>query len=278
MSMRCLLVGSTGRIGSFMMRHWSVTPAAGLTVVPQARSLVDESVLVWSPRSGDPLPAGRFDAMLMLAGVTPSGGGRLSANAEIAEASLAAAAKARIGRVLVASSASVYGAGSEVPFRETDALRPASDYGRSKVEMEGVCMGWRERGLDVTCLRIGNVAGADALLGATHEGTVTLDQFADGAGPVRSYIGLKTLAELTGSLLTLTGQLPPVLNVAAPSPTSMEALAVAAGLEVRWRQAPSSAVQFALLDCSLVASIFDFPAGSSDPSTMVSQIPGGVAA
>ena len=261
-----------------MMRHWSATPVAGLTVVPQARDSLDPAVTVWSPGSGEPLPAGRFDTMLVLAGVTPSTGGRLAANAEIAEACLAAAAHAGMDRVLVASSAAVYGPGSDAPFRETDPLRPANDYGRSKVDMEDVCMNWRARGLDVSCLRIGNVAGADALLGVPNDGRVTLDQFADGAGPSRSYIGLETLADLTGALLTHDAELPPAVNVAAPSPTTMEALAVAAGLEVRWRPAPPTAIQSALLDCSLVASLFDFPAGSSDPSTMVLQIPGGVAA
>jgi nucleoside-diphosphate-sugar epimerase len=278
MLMRCLLVGSTGRLGSVMMRHWLQAPRDGLSVVPQTRQSADDSVLLWSPVGGGPLPKGEFDAMLMLAGATPHASTPLSANAEIAEACLVAAEAAGIGRVLVASSAAVYGAGSGVPFRESDLTVPVNDYGRSKLEMEAVCETWRTRGLEVTSLRIGNVAGADMLLGFAEGRAVTLDKFADGSGPVRSYIGPRTLADVSGSLLMTEDQLPPVINVAAPRPTTMEDLATAAGLEVDWRPAPPGATQSVVLDCSLVASLHRFGADACSPSAMVAEISAELAA
>jgi UDP-glucuronate 4-epimerase len=67
----------------------------------------------------------------------------------------------RIGRVVFASSSSVYGADSEPPFRESDACaRPLSPYAATKRAGELMAFGAHHlHGMDVTCLRLFTVYG-----------------------------------------------------------------------------------------------------------------------
>ena len=137
--------------------------------------------------------------MIVLAGAVR---GDLALNAQLTEACCAAAAQAGIGQVLLASSSAVYGVNGGLPCREDTPTHPVNDYGRAKLEAEAVADRWRARGLAITALRIGNVAGADALLGGMRPGEPTrIDRFADGGSPVRSYIGPVTLADVLAKLL-----------------------------------------------------------------------------
>lgn len=217
---------------------------------------------------------GRAGTMLVLAGVTPSspGGVELDLNPRIAEACLQAAADSGIARVCLASSSAVYGAGRAVPWREDEALlAQTSAYGAAKRRMEEVGEAWASRGLPVTSLRIGNVAGADALLlNAEVEGPHFVDRFASGGGPVRSYIGPASLARVIGELVAAT-ELPPVLNVAAPAPVAMSDLARAAGGDWRWRPAPAGAVERFTLDCSALNRRVHFAPAESTAVEMVAQ-------
>jgi nucleoside-diphosphate-sugar epimerase len=206
---------------------------------------------------------GRYQAMIVLAGAVR---GDLGLNARLAEACLAAAERAGIGRVLLASSSAVYGVGEGLA--ETAATRPVNDYGRAKLEAEAVADLWRGRGLAATSLRIGNVAGADALLAGIEPGKpVIIDQFADGTGPLRSYIGPRSLADVLAALLEK--DLPPVLNVAAPNPVGMADLASAAGADWAYCPAPPTAHQRITLDCSQLASLYSF--GESSAADMVAE-------
>ncbi|MCA9667180.1 MAG: NAD-dependent epimerase/dehydratase family protein [Myxococcales bacterium] len=69
--------------------------------------------------------------------------------------------EAGVDRVVVASSSSVYGSRSQVPFREDDACdRPASPYAASKKATELCCAAHNElHGTAVTCLRYFTVYG-----------------------------------------------------------------------------------------------------------------------
>jgi nucleoside-diphosphate-sugar epimerase len=89
----------------------------------------------------------------------------LALNTQLGLAAVAAAAQLEIQRVLLASSSAVYGTHSDAPFTETDPLVPVNDYGRAKQVMEQICHARAHAtGVALCCLRIGNVAGADALL------------------------------------------------------------------------------------------------------------------
>jgi UDP-glucuronate 4-epimerase len=69
--------------------------------------------------------------------------------------------KRAVERLVVASSSSVYGARSQVPFSEEDSCdRPASPYAASKKATEVVCATYHELyGLTVRCLRYFTVYG-----------------------------------------------------------------------------------------------------------------------
>lgn len=270
-----LLVGASGRVGRMVLRHW---PVARVAVVPQYRQDAPRGALLWVPFEG---PGALLEhqanaavpvrALVMLAGVTPGPGRDVRENRAIADATLAAAQAAGIGRVLVASSSAVYGAGEA--FDEDAPCAPVNAYGAAKLEMEAACDAWRDRGLDVCALRIGNVAGADALLQNVADGgaEVALDMFGDGSGPVRSYIGPRSLAEVLATLSLHEGSLPARLNIAAPVPVTMAALARAAGARIRPCPAPPGAYQRITLDCGRLAALRAFAAEESDPAEMVCQ-------
>jgi nucleoside-diphosphate-sugar epimerase len=261
-----------------VLRHWRDAAPSRVEIIAQYRHGTRADGLRWDPLDGaDALLAFlgrtgvRVSAVVALAGVTPGGARDLSRNRAIAEATLAAAAAAGIGRVLIASSSAVYGVGEALD--EESPCAPANAYGAAKLEMEAACMPWRDRGVDVCVLRIGNVAGADALLVnvARGDAPITLDIFADGAGPLRSYIGPQSMAEVLETLTRHHGPLPAILNLAAPHPITMAALAQAAGATIRPRPAPATAHQRITLDCSRLAALHRFRAADSDPAEMVRQ-------
>lgn len=276
-----LLTGASGRVGRMVYHHWP-DMAPDLALTPQYRRNAPVGALLWNPLDG---PGGLVDhiaqtgrrprAIIALAGVIPGPGRDLSLNRTIAEATLAAAHDAGVPRVLLASSSAVYGAGCGTPFVEDAPCAPVNAYGTAKRDMEATCGPWRARGLDICALRIGNVAGADALLlnvawaGAGEAAVV--DRFADGGGPVRSYIGPATLAAVLATLCRHAGPLPHVLNIAAPAPVAMTALAEAAGAPYQMRPAPPGAHQHITLDCRCLEALHDFAPADSTASEMVHQ-------
>ncbi|MGX0901487.1 UDP-glucose 4-epimerase [Roseovarius sp. MBR-79] len=270
-----LLTGASGRVGRMVLWHW---PVSAVPVVPQYRRMVPAGALLWDPMEGSralidhQARSGQtFRALVALAGVVPGAGHDLAHNRILAEATLAAAESAGITRVLLASSSAVYGSGEHIT--EDTACAPANAYGAAKLEMEAVGRAWRDRGLEVCALRIGNVAGADALLLNVARGTgeITLDVFADGAGPLRSYIGPRTLAQVLVTLCLRDGALPSALNIAAPAPVTMAALAQAAGASSRPRPASPTAHQRITLDCTRLAALHAFAPEDSTPGEMVRQ-------
>jgi len=274
-----VVAGASGRVGMLLARAWE---QSGARVLVQRRSSValtrSLAELRWAPlEGGGPLrdwveARSKPRAMLVLAGATPGTGRDLALNRPLAEACLRAAELAGIGRVLVASSSAVYGGGRDRPWCESDPVQPASAYGKAKADMEAACEVWRARGLEVTCLRIGNVAGADALLlNAGSAAPLTIDRFGDGSGPVRSYIGPVSLARVVLALATFAKPLPDVLNIAAPTPVAMADLATAAGLDWRWQPAPSTAVARFTLDCRALAARVPFGDTESTASEIAEQ-------
>lgn len=283
MAGRILLVGGSGRVGRLLMAVW---PRTGPDLVVQHRAAPPQQasapVLAWDLVADGPAPLvdwvrahGGLEAMVLLAGVTPAPGvseAALAGNTQIAMAAIDGARAAGIPRVLVASSSAVYGAGRGTPLAEEAALGPVNAYGRAKIEMERLCQR-APTGMAVTCLRIGNVAGADALLLSAEkaQAPLVLDQFEDGAGPVRSYVGPETLARLLAELALYPADLPGVLNIAARAPVAMADLLVAAGTPWRWRPAPETALQRITLDCTRLAALAGLSAQESTAEEMVRQ-------
>lgn len=154
-----LILGGTGRIGTILHDCWPWAMRDGLRPIWQARRATP-GFLEWNILHAPPPPwAGGI--VLHLAG------GRADPAAEVplARAVLAAAAAQRARHVFLASSAAVYAPGADLD--EAAAVEPPSAYGRIKRAMERAALDWHALHADtgLTILRIGNVAGADALLG-----------------------------------------------------------------------------------------------------------------
>lgn len=121
----------------------------------------------------------------------------------------------------------------------------------------------------VCILRMGNVVGADSLLGVRRASRpVHLDRFASRSGPVRSYIGPVTLARCL-SALCLAPTLPPILNLAEPGPVGMEALLVEAGIAWDWASASPGALPRVVLETALLETVIPLP--PSDPARMIAE-------
>lgn len=276
--LKLILVGASGRVGRLLIPAFD---AMGMKqrVVLSHRGAAGLSAggpeLIWDPIAGDaPLSDwtgahGVPDAMLVLAGSTPSTGTDMARNVEVAQAAQAAARKAGIKRILLASSSAVYGRGRSQAWRETDPAEPANAYGQAKLAMEQACAG-----PDTCALRIGNVAGADALL-TNPARPLVIHRFADAHGqthgPRRSYVGPQSLARVVLALSDLSRPLPPVLNLATPEPVDMADLAQAADLPWAWQDAPEHAIGNLTLDCTTLAAICGFDPSESRADTLVAQ-------
>jgi nucleoside-diphosphate-sugar epimerase len=289
-----LVLGATGRIGAVLRHFWpenprlNTRPDSTLNTLWQARPgrIPDKNAPGERWVEADPLqdPAALNRAaegcavILCLAGVVPGrpgaggGGGGLADNSALAEAAVRAAARtgAAGATVLLASSAAVYG-NQQGRLGEDTPLRPITGYGHAKARMEQHALRLGQRlGVAVCCLRIGNIAGLDAILGNWRPG-FTLDRFDDGQTPRRSYIGVRTLARVLGDLAGTTARLPAALNIAAPDVTGMGALLDAAGLAWIPRPAPDAAIAEVRLDTRALARITPLAATEADPGRLVAQ-------
>ena len=285
MTTRVLVLGSSGRIGTLLRRSWALSDGAvaqpETEFVFQTRHATAEHTqdILWDPLqepSSSVVTAGPFDCLIVLSGIVPKPSADFTLNTTIAIASITAAARLGIGQVLLASTSAVYGNYSDSPFAENAPLKPVNDYGRSKLEMEQAAQAHAHAsGVGLCCLRIGNVAGADALLcngAALAPGeTLTLDYFCDGGTPERSYIGPKSLACVFRSLVAQRNSLPAALNIATPPPVTMRALAEAAQMPLVLVRANEEGHQHITLDCDALEALHQFAAEETAPAEMVRQ-------
>jgi len=244
-----LLLGSSGRVG----RALRAVADAGLWPGPRplfhARAGGDIAFDLTGPIPDLPPVQG----VVILAGVTSGPAEELARNTTLARAGLALARDRGLGRALVISSAGVYGRRDD-PCAEDDALHPGTDYGRAKRDMETAVAA-----PGVTCLRLANVAGCDALFAAAARGPVRLDRFPDGTGPSRVWIGPVTLARVLVTLLAHPGPLPAILNVAAPNPLTMAEVLDAIPHPYHFAPAPEGALHRLALDTRRLAALMPLP-------------------
>ena len=274
-----LLMGATGRVSQLLLKHWRAAPPR-ISVRTQSRNAGFD--LKWSPLEDGPDPLLRFNeaegglqAVVAMIGATPSSEGDMSQTAALADAVLSAATKAGVPRVLLASSSAVYALGEGKSEGDTPA--PTSPYGQAKLDMERA-VAKMSAGIDVCSLRIGNVAGADALLGRANtvsdRNPIRLDQFQYHLGPLRSYIGPSHLARCLELLISQASPLPAVVNCAAAAPVEMADLVQAAQLPWAWSAAPEErfATQRITLDCALLARTIGARNLAATPGSMVAEL------
>ena len=238
---RVLILGANGRVGRLLHDIPCVDP------LRQARMNADICFDIVMDNAALKAAISQVDVILNLAGATHHSETPLAGqNTQLARQVLD---HADGKHVFLMSSAAVYGAQPGEMF-ETSALRPNNDYGREKMAMEEMVCAHPAKS---TILRLGNVLGADALLGMGRT-TFTLDTFTDGTTPERSYIGPKLLGCVLGKLMN-TDAPPPVLNVATSAPVSMADLLIAAGYS--WTATPASetAIKTVSLNTNLLQSI-----------------------
>ena len=266
---RILITGAGGRLGRLLRAAQCRDGDAAQDVIFQSRQAGAD--ITWGP--GDALGAlPSCDMLVALWGRTAGGADTLAQNAALVDLTCDVARACGARRVMHLSTAAVYGPGAALS--ESSPLRPANAYGRAKCEMEARIAARRAAdgpGTRHVVLRLANVVGADSLAPALRApGPVTLDRFADGDGPRRSYIGpgdvLRVLKQLAG---LDPASCPEILNVAAPEPVEMAALARAAGQSIAWRDAPESAVQNVTLDATRLSGLLASGTLSSRPTALI---------
>lgn len=249
-----VVLGGGGKLGRLLAPGFP-RPAAWLT-----RKDVDIC-------NGDALRAALTGAqtVLCLAGITNGRPEPMEVNGDLARRTLDAADDVGAGRVFLFSSAAVYGRMSGT-LHEDGATGPVSPYGVAKLAMEQMAA---DHVHPNTVLRLGNVAGADAILGGWKPG-FTLDTLADGSTPRRSYIGPACLTRVLADLC-VTLDLPALMNVAAPGSVEMGALLDAA--QRNWQPRPASGETIAqvTLDTTTLERFIDFEPSDSTPDGIVAD-------
>jgi UDP-glucose 4-epimerase len=241
-----LVTGAGGRLGRLLRRAAARDGTGSVPFTFQSRRPGCD--LTWAP--GDPeqrLP--RCGMVVALWGRTAGSADALAENAALVATSQSVAAACGARKLVHLSSAAVYGPGRAMTEQTTP--HPTSDYAQAKRAMElAAARTPPGGGVAQCCLRLANVMGADSLAPSLRgTGPVALDRFADGRGPLRSYIAASDLLQVLCRLAALPHDaLPPLLNVAAPAPIGMDALARAAGRPIAWRPAPETAVPVVTLD------------------------------
>ncbi len=193
--------------------------------------------------------------ILHLAGATYTSGldleGLVALNMSCACNVAQAADNAGVKSFFYASTAGVYGPQAEdaAPWTEDTALRPTSDYARSKAMGEDALRALAPKlDLAISCLRYATTGGSDMLvrnaLKATPDAPLLLDQFPDGTSPERSYLGPQDLVDMHHGLCALpSNQLPDVLNIAPRGALQMhdllEALPAAFKTPISWKFRPA---------------------------------------
>jgi NDP-hexose 4-ketoreductase len=270
---RLLILGGTGRLARLLRPAFELLPLPPVCLW-QGRQVGKGVDLCFDPLAEPEALAaaiGQAEVTLMLAGRITGTAEELAVNSALAAATLTAAA----GRpVLLASSAAVYGQERGRLCEDGPAL-PAAPYGAAKLAMERVAQAATQGSF--CCLRIGNVAGADALLGrVAPAGGRKLDVFDTGRSPARSYIGPVALAHAIERLAVLAASgagLPERLNLALPGAVEMADLLRAAGAAFHPQPAPPGAIPCVELDVSRAIALGLIPAdGATDSAAQARDI------
>lgn len=267
-----LILGATGRVGRAFQAlaqagHWP-----GATPLWHGRQGGPDAYgwdMLAGPAPDDPRLAD-VTGVILLAGATSGSDAALATNTALAHAALGLVRDRGLWPLLIASTGAVYGRATGPQVESATGLSPNA-YGQSKRAMEQSMQAAIRPGDVVTCLRIGNVAGSDALFRSMAHGPVKLDRFADGHGPRRAYVGPLTLAQILQNLIATTAPLPSILNVAAPGTVAMSNLLLAANHPFDWQPAPDTALPELALDVSALARIIPLSPDMADPARLVAE-------
>jgi nucleoside-diphosphate-sugar epimerase len=258
------VTGASGKLGRLLHAAWAAQPVPGLALHWASRERGAE--IQWDILADRPPALPERATILHLAGVTAGDEAALRQNSAMIAPLVAAADANRAQAILFVSTAAVYGR-LDRPAGEEDQPQPLAPYGVAKLAAERALLA--QHTLRATILRLGNVVGADALLGAQNlNREISLDPVAGRpGGPIRSWIGPQLLAQVLGQLVR--APLPHVLNIAAGPPLPMADLLEAAGR--RWRYGPPrlGVLDYAVLDTARLQSLC--PVGDVSASMLAQE-------
>jgi nucleoside-diphosphate-sugar epimerase len=209
-------------------------------------------------------------AVINLAGPTP-GAGDMADHLPIARSVLCACDLACVPRCLLMSSQAIYGPLTG-QVTENTVPKPVGDYGRGKLAMENAALHW-PGDVEVSILRLANVAGADQLLGRRGSETpsVALDVFPNGTSPRRCYLGPQALAVILFALARYDGDLPDVLNLGAGSSVAMADLLNAGQIPWHGVSAPDTALPDLALDSTRLQEFLGLPGHLGSVEQVISE-------
>lgn len=265
--MQVVITGANGNIGRMLRVIWADGTQPKFQPFWTSRCAKHPADAFWDIERGVAPAVARGATFLHLAGAVRGDAAALCSNRSMALKVCAAALDAGAAHVFLASSAAVYGAGPG-DLAEIHAPAPRSDYGRAKLDMERDALSWAHEigptAPGVTCLRIGNVLGADALLGQAKEGREIVLDPAPGslAGPQRSYVGPQVFAQILAGLLervALAAYLPPILNIATPDNLFMADLLNAARVPYRFGPTRQDVIPKVCLSTKRLATLVHLP-------------------
>jgi len=261
-----LILGASSRVGFFLHHLWAQGALDfGAPPIWQFRSktpakrqmFLPDNHVIWDMLH-DPMPAILPTGVICLAG--PTSGPNWDDTTALAQI----AAKAAQGApLLYVSSQAVYGAAPGI-LSESSPCNPNA-YGAAKLAAEAALA----KLPNATCLRVGNVIGADSLLKNAQRGPVVLDRFADGRSPRRMMIGARTLGQAFADLLALDHIADPVLNLAQPGLVAMSDLLQTAKQSWTWQNAPEHALPELHLDLRKIMALVDLP--HAEPADLIAQ-------
>ncbi|MEY8882339.1 NAD-dependent epimerase/dehydratase family protein [Donghicola sp. XS_ASV15] len=242
-----IVTGANGQVGRRILRAWSRKPPS-FSVAAVARS-TGPDWQEWLVGAAPIVPRAR--AIVGLWGVCFGTLEETRANLTLAQEAQQLGAQTGADRVIHLSTQSVYGRNcNQATERQTPT--PVNSYGQAKAEMESYLRS--AEGPRPIILRVANVIGADAISRAlAGTSKVTLDRFADGKGPLRSFVGIADLADLIACAITCPlDTCPDVINVAAQTPLHMEEILKAANRPFEWRDAPENALRVATVSTDML--------------------------
>ena len=256
---------------------WPQHALPGFEPIWCARRWVGPAYVHWDILTNDCPAIPKGAVILHLAGVLRGYPCALDDNTAMALKVCDAAKAAGARHVFLASTAAVYGRSLD-DWTEGQSPSPISDYGRAKLDMERRVQEWSQNAdaaaPGITCLRIGNIVGADKLIGQSlQSGPIQLDPVVghDG-GPMRSYIGPRVLAFVLASLIGKAGRgehLPNILNVASRKPVFMADLLIAAKLSFNFNSYDKQVIEKVVLCTGRLAKLVQVNASS--PSEMIAD-------
>ena len=280
------ILGANGKLGRILAHFASRTGVGWRT---QAR--VGTPDVLWSGRFDDATTKQIFTkgaTLINMIGHTGTDETLLQdTNVRFVKDLLHTAAEAGVAHVVLASSAAVYGAGRGEPFLEDAHKQPITPYAKSKAAMEAVAQTFAAGKVApaITILRIGNVAGADALMTSARRHTalgrpMPLHRFADGSVPVRSYIGPDDLFDAILALSAPHDGPPRIFNVAHPQPVPLDGILNAYRSDVlpdlRWidTPAPDHTPNRVTLSADKVQHFVNFDEYNNNATAMARQVAG----